>query len=351
MRFACPTVAHTRSARLCSVLLALLLFSQSGCQSGPKTQDTVALPPVNVPRELAKTTLPEYVIEPPDVLVIEALSLAPIGTPKIGPLDVINVDVTPTFPGRPISGPYQVDGRGTVNFGAPYGAVSVNGLEPDAAAAAIEKHLQRVLDKPAVTLTLAQSAAAQEISGEHLVAPDGMVTLGGYGRVFVTGLTLDQVREKIQIYLQRYSFDARLSVDVAGYNSKVYYVITEGAGFGDAVVRLPITGNETVLDAISQINGLSQVSSKQVWVARPAPDHVGCDQILPVDWVAITKGGSTRTNYQVMPGDRVFIAENNLVATDTALAKFLAPVERVLGISLLGGQAVNTIARKGATGF
>jgi polysaccharide export outer membrane protein len=112
-----------------------------------------------------------------------------------------------------------------------------------------------------------------------------------------------------------------------------------------------VTGNETVLDAISQISGLSQVSSKQVWIARPAPDHIGCDQILPVDWVGITKGGSARTNYQIMPGDRIFIAENHLVATDTALAKFLAPIERILGISLLGGQAVNTISGRSTTGF
>ena len=55
------------------------------------------------------------------------------------------------------------------------------------------------------------------------------------------------------------------------YNSKVYYVITEGAGQGDLVARLPITGNETVLDAISQINGLSRLSSKNIWIARPTP--------------------------------------------------------------------------------
>lgn len=338
------------AANFVRAILGVLVLSHVGCRCGVQTQETAPLPPVDVPRELAKTSLPDYVIEPPDVLVVEAISLIPLGPPRFDPLDVISVDVTPTFPGRPISGPYQIDGRGMVNFGAPYGAVSVNGLDLDGATTAIEKHLQRTLEKPVVSVSLVQSAATQEISGEHLVGPDGMVTLGSFGRVFVTGLTLDQARESIQVYLRRHSFDAKLSLDIAGYNSKVYYVITEGAGFGDGVARLPVTGNETVLDAISQINGLSQVSSKQVWIARPAPDHIGCDQILPVDWVAITKGGSTRTNYQIMPGDRVFVAEDHLVATDTALGKFLAPIERVLGVSLLGGQAVNTIARKG-TGF
>mgnify|MGYP000105678810 CR=1 FL=1 len=31
--------------------------------------------------------------------------------------------------------------------------------------------------------------------------------------------------------------------DVVGYNSKVFYVITDGAGMGDNVRRLPITGS------------------------------------------------------------------------------------------------------------
>ena len=45
-------------------------------------------------------------------------------------------------------------------------------------------------------------------------------------------------------------------------NSKVYYIITDGAGSGEQVFRFPVTGSETVLDAISQIGGLPPVSSK-----------------------------------------------------------------------------------------
>jgi polysaccharide biosynthesis/export protein len=332
-------------------IIVLAAIVPIGCRSGVQSETTIPLSPPNVPRELAKTSLPDYVIEPPDVLLIDAISLISIGPHRVGPLDVLTIDVTPTFPGRPISGPYQVDGRGAINLGAPYGIVAVAGLDIDAATQAVQKHLQRTLDKPIVSLSLAQSASGQQISGEHLVGPDGTVTIGSYGRVFVTGLTVDQARGRIEEFLRRSALEVKLSVDVAGYNSKVYYVITEGAGFGDGVARFPVTGNETVLDAIAQINGISQVSSKQVWIARPAPDHVGCDQILPVDWVAITKGGATQTNYQVMPGDRIFIAENQLVATDTALAKFLAPIERVLGVTLLGAQAANTVAGRATTGF
>lgn len=49
------------------------------------------------------------------------------------------------------------------------------------------------------------------------------------------------------------------------YNSKKYYVITAGANVGENIQTFPITGKETVLDAIGQIRGLQRVSSKTMW--------------------------------------------------------------------------------------
>ena len=109
---------------------------------------------------------------------------------------------------------------------------------------------------------------------------------------------------------------------------------------GDNVRRLPITGNETVLDAISQVNGLSQVSSKKIWIARPAPHNFGCQQILPIEWDAITQGAQTATNYQLLPGDRLFVAEDELITFSNMVAKVTAPIERLAGIMRLGGSTI-----------
>jgi polysaccharide export outer membrane protein len=158
--------------------------------------------------------------------------------------------------------------------------------------------------------------------------------------VHVAGKTLVDARLAIEKQLSQFFDMPAVSVDMQGYNSKVYYIITEGANVGDNVVRMPITGNETVLDAIAQIGGLSQLSSKTIWVARPAPADFGCEQILPVEWEAITKGGVTATNYQLLPGDRIFIAEDQLVATNNLLSKLISPIERLLGVTGLGASTV-----------
>ena len=107
-----------------------------------------------------------------------------------------------------------------------------------------------------------------------------------------------------------------MAVSVRQFNSKVFYVITEGvgAGTGDNIRRVPITGNETVLDALTVVNGLSPVSSKKICISRLYASNPEKGTVLPVDYAAITRRGATATNYQILPGDRIFIAEDPLLA-------------------------------------
>jgi polysaccharide export outer membrane protein len=51
-----------------------------------------------------------------------------------------------------------------------------------------------------------------------------------------------------------------------------------------------------------------------------------------------------------MPGDRVYVKAQKLVTIDTALARFFSPIERMLGVTLLGATTVNQIQGRG-TGF
>jgi polysaccharide export outer membrane protein len=59
-------------------------------------------------------------------------------------------------------------------------------------------------------------------------------------------------------------------------------------------------------------------------------------QNLPVKWEDITANANACTNYQILPGDRVFIAEDKFIAFDTGVAKVTTPLERIMGFSLLG---------------
>jgi polysaccharide export outer membrane protein len=220
----------------------------------------------------------------------------------------------------------------------------------------------------------------QALDGPHLVRPDGTISLGIYGTVYVAGLTLEEIRDAVAARLKTIRDQARgareerdkirddkgevvalhdlaverikleLTVDVLAYNSKVYYVITDGGGYGEQVYSFVATGNETILDALARINGLPAVASKKrIWLARATPAGVA-PKVLPVDWRSITQMGVASANYQVFPGDRIYVNSDKLIRTDSFLSKTLAPVERLLGVTLLGSSTVNSIRNANTTG-
>lgn len=306
---------------------------------GPKP----CIPP-ETPRELAKVSLPDYIIEPPDVLTIEAVSLLPKQPYALRALDVVSVVTKGMVTEESnLAGEFIIGPNGSVELGLELGAVQAAGKTVEALEAEILAKLQQVARSPEVDVTLVQMAAQQQIAGEHLVAPDGKVNLGTYGRVRVVGLTMEEAQATIQAHLAQYLESPQIALDVLGYNSKVFYVVTQGAGLGDRVIILPAKGNETVLDAIGQIEGLQSNSSTRMWIARPGRNDCGGDQILPVDWLAVTQRGDVTSNYQVMPGDRVYVSEDKLVAFDTALGKIISPLERLFGVTLLGTNTTSNL--------
>jgi polysaccharide biosynthesis/export protein len=352
----------------------------SGCAMHAADLKMFEIGQSSIPRELNKATVAPYRIEPPDILLIQTVKNIHLESAPLEPGDQVRLrllDGLPplvtanrdTAPERyeaelqeeleftVINGEYVIGADGKLDLGPKYGSYSVAGQTLEQARLSIQQEMKIVnenpegsedpekirpgLKEPKLQMTRSSLAGKQPVEGEHLVRPDGTVGLGVYGNVFVTGMTLDEAKAAIELHLSRHITMPEVVVDVLAYNSKVIYVVMDGGGFGEQVMRIPYTGNETVLDVMSQVNGLSQVSSKRVWVARPAPGDVHRTQILDVHWSAITAEGITTTNYQVLPGDRIYVQADKLIATDNYLSKLFAPVERVFGIILLGKTAKN----------
>ena len=335
-------------------LLMLAVAASSGCRvvyPGTRAGGAPSCVPPSVPRELSKVILPDYIIEPPDVLEIQAIRMLPKSPYKLEPLDVVAVAATELLPEQQITGEYVIQPNGTIHLGFELGSIQAAGLTVRELESRLDSQLRRLYRDPKVSVTISQLGAQQQIAGEHLVAPDGKVNLGTYGRVQLVGLTIEEATAKIEAHLSQHLENPKIGLDVLGYNSKVYYVVTQGAGLGDGVVILPARGNETVIDAIGQIQGLQSNSSTRMWIARPGGNHCGGDQILPVDWLAITQRGDVTTNFQLLPGDRLYVSEDKLVAFDTKLAKVFAPLERVFGVTLLGNSTVRSLEGANNGGF
>jgi polysaccharide export outer membrane protein len=260
--------ARTLKRRIVWLILPIIAPALTGCAVMQVAEKEANIAQSGIPIETSKTSLPEYVIEPPDIVQVEVLE---------------------ALPGRPIT-------------------------------------------------------------GERLVRPDGTISLEFYGNVYVAGLTPTEAKEKIILHLRKYLTDEvlglidedtetekpkvvdpkesdRVFVDVTAYNSKVYYVQGDVAAPG----RLPITGNETVLDALNYAGGLAPTAQvSHIDLVRPAPPGACCEQTLRVNYAAIINKGDPTTNYQLMPGDRLVVYRDPIVRSTIFLDRLAAPFNTVV---------------------
>jgi protein involved in polysaccharide export with SLBB domain len=156
-------------------------------------------------------------------------------------------------------------------------------------------------------LSVDGTAESLPLSGEYLIGPNGELTVGESCKVHVEGLTMAEVASKIRQTLDTDETKHRVDATVFSQNSHVAYVITEGAGLGDAVARFPLEGNETALDLLAQSGRISQLSHSRVWIARPVPGSGGPDAVIPVTWKWTSPDTMVCNNPALLPGDRIFI--------------------------------------------
>ena len=164
--------------------------------------------------------------------------------------------------------------------------------------------------EPPDELEITVRPAALELSTSTLVVrQDGVLDMGFHGDVYVAGLTLEETELKIAQHLDRFAaqkgLKERVQVSarlVNGGQSKQYYVLGTVTTQG----KFPVTGNETVLDAILQAGLRSNSLPEKAYLVRPHPAG-GPDTILRIDWEGIKDRGDTLTNYQVFPGDRIVV--------------------------------------------
>ena len=270
------------------------------------------------PHEHSMVSLPAYRVEPPDILKIEMLRMVPLPPYRIGIYDVLQIRAVGVLTDDPIDGFFLVEGEGVVTLGPAYGRVRVAGMTVEQADDVITKKLREMFNKPEVSVQLAKTAGTAPVTGEYLVGPDGTINLRQYGTLHVAGKTVTEIRKELNKHLAQYFDSPDASVEVRQFNSKVFYVITEGGGMGDNIRRVPITGNDTVLDALSAVNVCRRCRARRFgWRVRRRADS-GCEQMLPVDYDAITRGASAATNYQIMPGDRVYVADDMIAANSSS---------------------------------
>jgi RNA polymerase sigma factor (sigma-70 family) len=199
----------------------------------------------------------------------------------------------------------------------------------------IKLMIEYVVEPPdLIVVEVLDTLPGRPIGGERLVRPDGNINLGFYGDVYVAGLTLPEVKRKIVEHLRKFLHDDvlglividnetdepardangeykridpvdtdRVFVNVAAFNSKNYYVLGEVLTPG----RLPVTGQERILDAISFAGGLTPEADQTLVHLYRVGAKGEPAQTLKIDVDQIMLGDDLSTNYQLLAGDRLVV--------------------------------------------
>lgn len=121
----------------------------------------------------------------------------------------------------------------------------------------------------------------------------------------------------------------RVFVDIVSYNSSVYFVQGDVGTPG----RLPFTGKETVLDALTYAGGLVPTAEptdihlyRPARGEKPAKDH-------SIDHAAILKG-EAKANLQIFPNDRLVVGRNPIVKKTIDMDRAAAPINSILNSAL-----------------
>jgi len=231
-----------------------------------------------LPKELAKQPLEIYLLEIGDTILVEP----------------VKFDASIRLPGDQIIKP---DGRITLGEFGPYLAVGKS-LEQ------AQLEIQSIIDGQLRLQLLEQFQLEKTQSGlgDESESLESSIPNSTESEPQVEQVDLERQQE-LQRRIDESLLQNRVSVRLVNWDSQRIYVLGEVNSPGS----FNYLGNETVLDGIIEAGGLSAKANRhQIIVARPT-NCSSCRVVMQVCYDQIVQLGDASTNYQLRPGDRVFV--------------------------------------------
>ena len=144
-----------------------------------------------------------------------------------------------------------------------------------------------------------------DLSGIYQVSPEGAIHLHLVGAVVVTGLSLDELRSRIELaYNEKYLKNADITLTVKESQSRKVYVLGQVGKPGPYA----FDGNMSIIDAIARAGGtLKSADANRTKLTRKQGDQM----ISVVIRVSEIERGQ-EPNVMLLPGDIILVPESPL---------------------------------------
>jgi polysaccharide export outer membrane protein len=137
-----------------------------------------------------------------------------------------------------------------------------------------------------------------EFSGQHMIRPDGKITMPFLGDVVATGITPTELSSSIKDKLKKYIVDPDVSVSVSAVNSKRYYIQGEVNRTGEYKLLVPTK----VLEALVNAGGFKDFANqKKIVIMRVTGER------LNFNYKEVIKGKKMDQNIYLKPGDIIIV--------------------------------------------
>lgn len=164
---------------------------------------------------------------------------------------------------------------------------------------------------PGDILTLGFYGDTNLLKTDVIVRPDGRISYLQAHDVVATGLTVDELRDKLNNELSKYFRSPRVLVSPVAYHSKKYYVLGRVMRKGAFTLDRPIT----ILEAVARANGLETgiLNRNSVDLADLQRSFLIRDgKRVPIDFEKLFSGGDLSQNIPIEPDDLLYFPPSTL---------------------------------------
>jgi polysaccharide biosynthesis/export protein len=141
----------------------------------------------------------------------------------------------------------------------------------------------------------------QEMTGDVVVRPDGMISLPLLGDVKAAGLRPEALRDELQKAAARYLADPNVSVIARQINSRKVFITGQVKQPG----AFPLAAPRTVLQLIALAGGLLEYADgENITIMRA---EQGGNLVFKFNYKDVSKGKRLAQNITLQPGDTVVV--------------------------------------------
>jgi protein involved in polysaccharide export with SLBB domain len=205
---------------------------------------------------------------------------------------------------------------------------------------------------PGDVLNLSLFEAPETARNEVPIGPDGKVSFLQAQEIMAAGLTIDELRGKLDEALANFYQKPRTIITPAAINSKKYYLLGAVATKGVFSLDRPLTVIEAIARAGGLETGLADLRTVELAdLSRSFLARGG--QRMPVDFEKLFQRGDLSQNIALEPGDYLFFANSSLneiyvlgEVTDPGVLRFAPNPTVVKAIAARGGYSTKAFKKR-----